>query len=134
MTPLQIYIVEDSPIILENLASALEDLAHVEVIGSAADEHSAVKWLTQAQTPCDLMIIDVFLRQGSGLGVLRAAAQSHRRFKRVVLTNYATLDMRSKCCELGADKVFDKSNELEELIAYCTRLADGVDTAPGSMS
>jgi DNA-binding NarL/FixJ family response regulator len=133
MTLLQTYIVEDSPLILENLVATLEELAAVKVIGSAPDEHSAVRWLTQAQESCDLMIIDIFLKAGSGLGVLRAAAQSRRPIKRVVLTNYATPDMRDKCRELGADRVFDKSNELEDLIAYCGRLADGGATIPGAL-
>jgi hypothetical protein len=33
--------------------------------------------------------------------------------------------MRRKCLELGADRVFDKSNEIDALILYCCRLADG---------
>ena len=133
MTTLQTYIVEDSPLILENLVATLEELAQVKVIGSAPDEYSAVKWLTLAQEPCDLMIIDVFLKGGSGLGVLRAAAQSRRPIKRVVLTNYATPDRREKCRELGADRVFDKSSQLDELIAYCGQLADGEVTRPAGL-
>jgi DNA-binding NarL/FixJ family response regulator len=43
----------------------------------------------------------------------------------VVLSNFATPDMRSKCLELGADQVFDKSNEIEALIQYCDCLANG---------
>ena len=43
----------------------------------------------------------------------------------VVLSNYATPDMRRKCLELGADQVFDKSNEIDALIQYCGRLAAG---------
>ena len=42
-----------------------------------------------------------------------------------MLSNYATPDMRRKCLELGADRVFDKSNEIDALILYCCRLADG---------
>ena len=45
--------------------------------------------------------------------------------KLVVLSNYATPDMRRKCLELGAERVFDKSNEIDALILYCCRLADG---------
>jgi len=37
---------------------------------------------------------------------------------RVVLTNYATPEMRSRCQELGADAVFDKSSELEEMLTW----------------
>jgi uncharacterized protein YdcH (DUF465 family) len=36
-----------------------------------------------------------------------------------VLTNYPSPDMRQRCAALGADRLFDKSRELDELITYC---------------
>jgi DNA-binding NarL/FixJ family response regulator len=124
MSNVNTFIVEDSPIILDNLVATLEELAPVKVVGSAADEASAVRWLAEPGNLCDLVIIDIFLKSGSGLGVLKSSARTALSAKRVVLTNYATPDMRRKCAELGADRVFDKSSELEELITYCTRLGD----------
>jgi DNA-binding NarL/FixJ family response regulator len=41
----------------------------------------------------------------------------------VVISNYATPDMRRKCLELGAKEVFDKSRDIDDLIAYCSTLA-----------
>jgi DNA-binding NarL/FixJ family response regulator len=41
----------------------------------------------------------------------------------VVLTNFASADIRRRCQQLGADRVFDKSTELDELLAYCRQLA-----------
>jgi DNA-binding NarL/FixJ family response regulator len=130
MQPVKTFIVEDSPIIRENLVAALEEFTPVKVVGTAVDEPSAVRWLMGAENVCDLVIIDIFLKTGSGLGVLKSAVQSGRTGKRVVLTNYATADMRSKCAALGADRVFDKSQELEELIAYCARLAEDDNSRP----
>jgi DNA-binding NarL/FixJ family response regulator len=123
--PLKAFIVEDSPVIRENLIAALEELAPVEVVGTADDEPSAVKWLSAPGHPCELVIIDIFLKRGSGLGVLRQASELRRPMSLVVLSNYATPDMRRKCLELGASRVFDKSNEIDALIQYCARLADG---------
>lgn len=134
MSPLRTFIVEDSALILDNLVATLEELADVKVVGAVTDERSAVHWMQQPEASCDLMIIDIFLKAGSGLGVLRAAAEARMSAKRVVLTNYATPDIRRRCAELGADRVFDKSNELEDLIAYCGRLADGSPSAPGALS
>ena len=125
MTHLKAFVVEDSPVIREDLVAALEELAPVEVVGTAEDESTAVRWLSRADTTCDLVIVDIFLRSGSGLGVLRAARGLVKRMKLVVLSNYATPDMRIKCTELGADRVFDKSNDIDSLILYCTRLAEG---------
>ena len=123
MTQLKAFIVEDSPVIRENLVAALEEMAPIDVVGTAEDESGAISWLKDAQHRCDLVVVDIFLKSGSGLGVLKAAA--HLPAKLVVLSNYATPDMRRKCLELGADRVFDKSNEIDALILYCCRLADG---------
>lgn len=135
MFPVKTFIVEDSPIILDNLVATLEELAPVRVIGSAPDEDAAVNWLTADGRDVDLVIIDVFLKAGSGLGVLKRAAQRNAPGKRVVLTNYATQEMRKKCLELGADRVFDKSNELDDLLLYCSRLSeDGAETGAGALT
>ncbi|HEY6135673.1 MAG TPA: response regulator [Rubrivivax sp.] len=125
MHRLKTYLVEDSAVIRENLIAALEELAPVEVIGWAEDEASAVAWMASPDSQADLVIVDIFLKQGSGLGVLRSAQTQARDRKVVVLTNYATPDIRRKCLELGADRVFDKSNEIDNLILYCLRMARG---------
>jgi DNA-binding NarL/FixJ family response regulator len=135
MPAVNTFIVEDSPIILDNLVATLEELAPVHVVGSAADEEAAMTWLSSDGRSVDLVIIDVFLKAGSGLGVLKRAAQGNLPGKRVVLTNYATSEMRKKCLELGADRVFDKSNELDDLVMYCARLSNGGgDTGSGTLT
>lgn len=123
MHRLRTYIVEDSPVILESLIATLEELVAVDVVGTAEDESTAVQWLGRAGLELDLVIVDIFLRGGSGLGVLRAAASLAPRYKRVVLSNYASPDMRRRCLDLGADRVFDKSSDIDALILYCADLA-----------
>ena len=128
--PLKIYLVEDSLLIRESLIATLEDLVPVSVVGTAEDEKTAVHWLSQPANQCDLVIVDIFLKSGSGLGVLRAAKDIARSHALVVLSNYATVDMRRKCLELGAAMVFDKSNDIEDLIQYCSDLAAGSGDTP----
>lgn len=125
MPPIQTYLVEDSPVIRENLIATLEELAPVRVVGTAADESTAVKWLAWPGQAVDLVIVDLFLKDGSGLGVLRAAQSMARRHRLVVLSNYVTPDMRRQCQALGAERVFDKSHDLEALLLYCSELALG---------
>ncbi|MDR7376254.1 DNA-binding NarL/FixJ family response regulator [Rhodoferax ferrireducens] len=136
MPQLKTYIVEDSPVIRESLIATLEELVPVAVIGTAEDELSAVQWLTRPSNHVDLVIVDIFLKAGSGLGVLRAAHGLLPPRKLVVLSNYATKDMRRKCLDLGADRVFDKSNEIDALIDYCGELANGHsgNTASGALA
>jgi DNA-binding NarL/FixJ family response regulator len=136
MPKLKTYIVEDSPVIRDNLIATLEELVPmVKVVGTAEDEATAVEWLAHAGHRADLVIIDIFLKGGSGLGVLRDAKALQPGARLVVLTNYATLDMRRKCLELGADKVFDKSDEIDALIQCCGRMAPGepINSRPGAL-
>lgn len=114
------YIVEDSVTIRENLISTLEEIAPVKVIGFAETENEASRWLKENNGEWQLAIVDLFLKEGSGLGVLKGCRNRNAYQKVVVLTNYATNDIRRRCAELGSDAVFDKSNELEQLLDYCT--------------
>lgn len=133
MPALKAFIVEDSPVILENLVATLEELAQVEVVGSVPDEAGAVRWMSHdADAQADLFIVDVFLRSGTGLGVLQAAQRLGVRAHRVVLTNYATEEMRRRCASLGAERVFDKSHELDDLITYCAELAERAAPRPAA--
>ncbi|HEU4457578.1 MAG TPA: response regulator [Methylibium sp.] len=115
----RVFIVEDSPVIRSNLIDTLEELAPVTVVGWAERKSEAVQWLRGHEQEWDLLVIDIFLKEGSGLGVLEACKERAPERKAVVFSNYATVDLRQKCIELGADAVFDKSNEIDQLIAYC---------------
>lgn len=131
MQPLKTYLVEDSPIIRDQLIATLEELVPVCVVGTAEDEATAVRWLREASEPVDLVIVDLFLKTGSGLGVLRSAQGLLRRPRMIVLSNYASPEMRRQCLMLGADGVFDKSNEIDLLFQYCAELAG--DDRPGGV-
>jgi len=123
MDTIKIYIVEDSSIIRDNLTDALRESAPIEVVGCAEDERGAIAWLRDAGNQCDLVIVDIFLKNGSGLGVLKAMGEIPDAPERIVLSNHATPEIRVKCQQLGAIKVFDKSNELDEMLGWLSRFA-----------
>lgn len=125
MSALRTFIVEDSPVIRESLVAALEEMVPLQVVGLAEDGPAALRWLEDPAHACDLVIIDIFLRLGSGMEVLRALDERRHAARRVVLTNYATPDIRQRCAALGASRVFDKSSEIDELVEYCVQLASG---------
>lgn len=118
------YIVEDSPTIRDNLIETLEELALVDSVATAETEHEGKRWLAQNDQAWDLAIVDLFLREGSGLNVVEAARKRHPGQRVVVLSNHATRDVRWRCAQLGADAVFDKSTEIDGLVDYCKRQRD----------
>jgi CheY-like chemotaxis protein len=126
MNHLKAFVVEDSSLVLRELSSMLAETSAINVVASADSESDALRTLRTASTAYDLIIVDMFLKQGSGLRVLRDARVLQPKSRLVVLTNYATLDVRKRCISLGADRVFDKSKQLQALIDYCCVLS-GVD-------
>jgi two-component system OmpR family response regulator len=130
---LRTYIVEDNATIRENLIGTLEELACIKALGWAETENEAKGWLAQHDGQWDLTIVDLFLKQGSGLGVLEACRGRPASQRVVVLSNYATADMRKRCTQLGADAVFDKSNEIDALVEYCiAQSAEREERRPGA--
>jgi two-component system, OmpR family, response regulator len=121
------FLVEDNPTILENLVSTLEELAPIETIGSADSEEEGAAWLSDHSSQWDLAIVDLFLKHGSGLGVLEACRSRDLQQKMVVFSNYATKEMRIRCAQLGVDAVFDKSTEIDALVSYCTAQSKKLD-------
>ena len=113
------YLVEDSPTIRDNLIATLEELTSVLTVGTAETELDGVAWLSNSSNTWDLAIVDLFLKQGTGLGVVYACKNRMPNQKVIVLSNYATPDVRKQCTLLGADAVFDKSTEIEQLLEYC---------------
>ena len=113
------YIVEDSPMIRDNLIETLQELALVDPVGVADTEQEGKRWLAQNDGRWDLAIVDLFLREGSGLNILEACRDRKPYQKIVVLSNHATSDVRWRCAQLGADAVFDKSTEIDALVEYC---------------
>jgi DNA-binding NarL/FixJ family response regulator len=123
------YIVEDNPTIRENLIDTLKELALVDAVGSAETEIEGGQWLAQHDDCWDLAIVDLFLKQGNGMNILQACRRRRPSQKMVVLSNHATKDVRRRCAQLGADAVFDKSTEIDDLIEYC--LQAPTDPDPG---
>ena len=113
------YLVEDNETIARNLIDALQEIASVTVTGLSATQAEASHWLVLHDGEWDLAIVDLFLQQGSGLGVLAGCRNRQPYQKVVVLTNYATDEIRRQALLLGADAVFDKSAELDDLFDYC---------------
>ena len=119
---LKTYIVEDNLTIRENLVGTLEELTCIEAVGFADTESDAQRWLGEHSDGWELAIVDLFLKQGSGLGVLQTCLARRSDQKVIVLSNYATPDIRKRCAQLGADAVFDKSNEIDALVDYCIEI------------
>jgi len=117
-------LVEDSNTIQLTLVPALEELAGARVVATATTAAQARQALQEWHGQWQLIVVDLFLAAGSGLEVLQAVRAREPGQHAIVLSNYATDDMRRRCLELGADAVFDKSTELEAFFEHCSSLPE----------
>jgi len=115
------FIVEDNPTVRASLIGTLRELAWVEPVGQAESETEGAQWLRDNAARWDLAVVDLFLKEGTGMHILQACRDRLPTQKMVVVSNHATLDIRWKCTQLGADAVFDKTTEIDDLIDYCLR-------------
>ena len=116
---LQILLIEDSALLRRLLIETLDEIDGVQVCGFAENEQEALEQLEVKSV--DLAIIDIELSKGSGVGVLRALKNHPERYglpKKVVFSNYSHSAMRARCQELDIDAFFDKSLQMNELVAY----------------
>ncbi len=112
-------LVEDNKTIRDAMIPSMNEIAGIEVIGIAETADEGLAALQAHKDTWQLAVIDLFLRAGTGLTVVKAAKDRNPGQHVLVLSNYATPDMRARCLEDGANAVFDKSTELDAFFEYC---------------
>jgi two-component system OmpR family response regulator len=127
---LRVVIVEDSAIIRAHLAEALSEIPNVAIVGQVETEADALAIL--GQDKWDAAVLDLQLKQGTGLRVLKSLAQGTRpaNTKIIVFTNYAFPQYRDRSFLLGADYFFDKSREFHRVREVLLMLAAGGSSEP----
>jgi DNA-binding NarL/FixJ family response regulator len=122
---LRVVLVEDSPIIRARLTETLSEIPNVEIVGQAESESDALSLLDSGGW--DAVVLDLQLRQGTGLGVLRRLKQGGRpsHSKVIVFTNYAFPQYRDRSMSFGADFFFDKAREFHRVRDVLADLASG---------
>ncbi len=112
---LKVYLVEDSPVLRDRVIESLEETVDSRVVGSADTEDDAVSGIA-ASTP-DAVVLDIQLRQGNGLNVLRRlrGLRLDVRPLVIVLTNYSDPEFRVRARSAGTDFFFDKATELHRV-------------------
>lgn len=122
MAAMKIYLVEDSPVVQERLIAMLDDIEHVEVLGVADNAADATAAILRLQP--DAVVLDIKLRIGSGISVLREIRRQGALIATIMLTNNACQEIRNQCLALGADHFFDKTGEFEKIREVLEQLGE----------
>ena len=112
-SPVRVYLVEDSPHVRDLLLDFLNIPGEIEIVGYADTEAESVANIL-AQ-PVDAVIVDLKLREGSGMAVIEKLRKSNLspQPKLIVFTNHAFPEIKRRAMQLGADYFFDKSADYD---------------------
>ena len=115
-TPLRVFVIEDSPILLERIAEAIADQPSLVLVGTADCEREAVEKIRSLKP--EALVVDIKLREGNGLNVLaqlKWGEGDDAKPKIVVFTNYPRQEYLRNSKQLGADYFLDKSTQFSDL-------------------
>ena len=118
-TPLRVVLIEDSAVLRDLLTAMLGGIEHVEIVGTADSEVDGLLVLKRERP--HLVIVDLELRNGTGMGLLAALHATPERFgtpRTVVFSNHSHVVVQAKCRMLGAAAFFDKSFQMDELLSF----------------
>ena len=107
-------IVDDSALVRARLVVILSRSPQIEVVAVAKTASEAVQRAKQAKP--DVIILDISLPGASGISIVRRLKQIQPTPVVLMLSNYSSLQIQTKCKEAGADYFFDKSSEFEKVV------------------
>jgi DNA-binding NarL/FixJ family response regulator len=113
----KVFIVDDSPIIVERLYRMMEELEQISVIGNAHNISDSLIAIESLQP--DAVILDIHLAENApetnGIDLLRILRDDYPSMRILMLTNLSGKEYRNKCMELGANYFLDKTNDFHKI-------------------
>lgn len=120
---LRLFVVEDSPAIRDLLIENLTNIPGIELAGVAEGEADALSQLSCQMY--DVLILDIGLKEGNGMSLLRSLAQQpqHTDSIKIIFTNNVSDTYRRAGAQYGVGFFFDKASDFLNLRALMQKLA-----------
>src|SRR4051812_20824247 len=116
---MRVLLVEDNSKLIAQFKLLVSAIGGARVVHVSKTDADAIAWLERHPGGWDLALVDIFLASGHGFNVLKRCQKVEPAQRIVIVSNYAKDGIRERALSSGADRFFDKSLELEELISYC---------------
>lgn len=114
MTRARILIVDDHPLVREGLAARIASQPDLEVCGEAAGVDQALELLDRTEP--ELMIVDLTLKSGHGLDLIKQASRRERPPKMLVFSAHDEALFAARAMRAGALGYVSKQEAQEEIL------------------
>ncbi len=117
--PLRVLVVDDEALIRWSLVETLTDTGHEAL--EATDGRSAVRALSEAAIPFDVVLLDFRLPDSNDLTLLSQVRRLFPRTQVILMTAYGTPEVVKGAMDLGAFRVVGKPLEMTEVPALVSQ-------------
>ena len=114
MNTAKILIVDDHPLVRAGLVARISSQPGLEVCGEAADADEALAMLDSSRP--ELMIVDLTLKQGHGLDLIRKARQHSPETRMLVLSAHDEALYAERALRVGASGYVNKQEAQEKVL------------------
>lgn len=119
----QILIVDDHPMVRDGLALRISQQPDMKVCGEASDVAEALRLVPQCRP--DLAIIDISLKEGHGLDLIKQIRLLDERVKMLVSSMHDEALFAERVLRAGAMGFLNKQEAPEKVIAAIRAVLDG---------
>jgi DNA-binding NarL/FixJ family response regulator len=116
-----VLVVDDTASVRERFVSMLAALPGVDSVIEAASASAALDALRDWQP--DVVLLDLHLPDCRGLSLAARVKRARPAALLLVVTNHGTPQHRRRLLALGADALFDKSREFDEVVRLVAEAA-----------
>lgn len=110
---MKILVVEDSIYIRDRIKKLLKQIPYTQITGFFDNSSDAFDDIKINQP--EIVIIDIFLKNGSGLELISQIKTIYPDITVIVFTNYAIPFFEKKCKDAGVNHFLDKSEDFEKI-------------------
>jgi len=119
----RVIVIEDHPVLCDGLRQLIGSQPDLACIG-VADNTADAKRLVEKSKP-DLMLLDLRLKSGDALDLIKSLRVEHPQVKVLVLSQYDELIFAERALRAGASGYIMKENATDEVLRAVRRVLTG---------
>jgi DNA-binding NarL/FixJ family response regulator len=121
--PARVLIVDDHPAVREALAIRISGQCDLEVCGEAADISEALRLV--ADTQPDVAVVDISLKSGNGLDLIKRIRDRNHRVHILVLSMHSETLYAARALRAGALGYVNKDQATDKILEAIRRVWEG---------
>ncbi len=121
--PARILIVDDHPLVREGIAARIARQGDMETCGEAAEVNEALNQV--GATRPDLVIIDISLKDGNGIELVKEIKRQYKSIKMLVLSMFDESLYAERALRAGAMGYINKGEDREKVIDAIRQILRG---------